>query len=188
MALARARIAPVAPVARDARATRAKTSRRELAGAVALVATLGRCDGARASRDAMDYDADTLDALDAATRVVRGKAREGDRERIDGWYERNKRRYDNATRGKSFLMTTKTLRYAAGRERSETFDEAKFDEWVKLSRALTDGSMSVKEQREAYGAAVWANNDKSDAKNRIGLCAFGATGPTRALGIDCSGF
>jgi hypothetical protein len=85
-------------------------------------------------------------------------------------------------------MTTKTLRYALGREKNEAFDEAKFASWVKLSRALTDGSMSAKEQREAYGAAVWANNDKGDAKNRIGLCAFGATGPTAALGIDCSGF
>lgn len=185
MALARAR---VAPVARAHRAHRATTSRRELAGAVALVATLGRRDGARAAREGTDYDDDTLETLDAATRLVRGTSSASDDARVEGWYDRNKRRYDNATRGKSFLMTTKTLRYAAGRARDETFDEAKFDEWVKLSRALTDGSMSAKAQREAYGAAVWANNDKSDAKNRIGLCAFGPTPPTIALGIDCSGF
>lgn len=38
------------------------------------------------------------------------------------------------------------------------------------------------------GPGVRGNYDKSAPLNRFGLCAFGNTGGTRALGVKCDGF
>ena len=72
--------------------------------------------------------------------------------------------------GSVFFFDEECGRCVSRGRRGGDFDEGKFDEWVRLSRGFTDGSISGKAQREAYGNAVWANNDKTDAKNRIGLC------------------
>jgi len=140
------------------------------------------------SRANDEYATDTLATLDAAARLARGEGKADDDALVDGWYARNKSRYDNSTQGRSFLMTTKVVGLLRARGAAGDFDEGKFDEWVRLSRGFTDGSISGKAQREAYGNAVWANNDKTDAKNRIGLCIFGETAGTKALGVVCDGF
>lgn len=130
------------------------------------------------------YVMDTLATLDACERLIRGAPREGDDEVVRGWFARNRSRYSQSTHGRSFLMTQKVI----GCARGKTGSAAKAEAWIALARGLTDGSVSGGEARERYGAAVWGNYDKSDPKNRIGLCAFGATGPTNALGIDCDGY
>ena len=176
----------VAPPRAKASPATALSRRRALATFVAVPMTMTmRASSARAN-DA--YATDTLATLDAATRLARGDGKQGDDELVGTWYERNKRRYDNSTQGRSFLMTTKVIGLLRARGAGGDFDEGKFNEWVRLSRGFTDGSISGKAQREAYGNAVWANNDKTDAKNRIGLCIFGETAGTKALGVTCDGF
>lgn len=138
-----------------------------------------------ASSDDGAYVVDTLRALDACARAVDGAPREGDDELLRGWFGRNRSRYSQSTHGRSFLMTQKVISLTLG---AKTGGGAKTREWIALARGLTDGSVSGAEARERYGAAAWGNYDKSDPKNRIGLCAFGATGPTQALGIDCDGY
>lgn len=141
----------------------------------------------RASETRVAYDDDTTRTLDAMERGVREKTydRDRDREYVLGWFERNKKTYDQKTRKQSFLLTTRLI--AMWRSR-EDVDEEKFLTLVDVARKMTDGSMTNAEASEAYGDAVWGNYDKSDVKNRIGLCAFGATAPTKYLGIDCDGY
>jgi hypothetical protein len=145
------------------------------------------------------YVTDTLATLEAAQRIAKGASSDeaSDRALVDGWSERNKKRYNAKTQGKSYLMTTKVVTLLKGKYAapavsttlaSTTFDADKFDEWTEYARGFTDGSLTGKAAREAYGSAVWGNYDKADPKNRIGLCVFGATPPTEALGINCSGF
>jgi hypothetical protein len=174
----------VAPSRAKASSSTATSRRRALATLVAMPMTTR----AVPSRANDEYATDTLATLDAAARLARGEGKADDDALVDGWYARNKSRYDNSTQGRSFLMTTKVVGLLRARGAGGDFDEGKFDEWVRLSRGFTDGSISGKAQREAYGNAVWANNDKTDAKNRIGLCIFGETAGTKALGVVCDGF
>lgn len=136
-----------APATRAVAPTRAKASpatatsrRRALATFVAVPMTM-RASSARANDD---YATDTLATLDAATRLARGDGKQGDDELVGAWYERNKRRYDNSTQGRSFLMTTKVIGLLRARGAGGDFDEGKFNEWVRLSRGFTDGSISGK--------------------------------------------
>ena len=50
------------------------------------------------------------------------------------------------------------------------------------------GELSGKAARKAFSEATWGNYDKTDNLNRIGLCVFGDTAGTKALGINCDGF
>ena len=83
-------------------------------------------------------------------------------------------------------MTTKIFSLVKGGDIDGV--ENKANEWVNVASALTDGSLSGKEAKDTYGNLVWANNDKSDPKNRIGLCAFGETAGTKFFNINCDGF
>lgn len=158
---------------------------------MALTANAARADGFGEA-----YVSDTLATLEAAQRLAKGSSSDeaADRALVDGWVERNKKRYNAKTQGKSYLMTTKVVTLLKGKYSASstlaaaTFNEDKFDEWTEYARGFTDGSLTGKAAREAYGSAVWGNYDKTDPKNRIGLCVFGATPPTEALGINCSGF
>jgi len=156
---------------------------------MALTANAARADGFGEA-----YVSDTLATLEAAQRLAKGASSDeaADRALVDGWGERNKKRYNAKTQGKSYLMTTKVVTLLKGKYSSTlaaaTFNDDKFDEWTEYARGFTDGSLTGKAAREAYGSAVWGNYDKTDPKNRIGLCVFGATPPTEALGINCSGF
>lgn len=134
------------------------------------------------AEDAREYARDTLATLDAMEKMMAGEAH--DMEAISGWNERNKMRYDAKTQGKSFLLTTKLVSLIKG----DDVDEEKFREWLSYARGFTDGSLTGKAARDAYGSAVWGNYDKTDPKNRIGLCVFGETGPTKYLGINCDGY
>ncbi|CEF98425.1 unnamed product [Ostreococcus tauri] len=139
---------------------------------------------ARAALASAEYIEDTLAVLDACERLADGRGSDVDDAFVKAWYGRNKTRYSQSEQGRSFLMTSKVVALVRG----GNVDSRKLAEWVPLARGLTNGTITGRAAREAYGSAVWANNDKTDAKNRIGLCIFGATAPTQAMGIDCSGF
>ena len=108
--------------------------------------------------------------------------------------------YSPKSQGKSFLMTTKLVAYlrnsfatlpggnATYDAADPPFDKNKTAEWVSYAEGFTNGSLSGDEARAAFARATWGNYDKSAPLNRFGLCAFGETGGTRALGVDCDGY
>jgi len=163
---------------------RGAPTRRGVATSIVLAPFVTLARPRVAASDDGAYVEDTMRTLDACERFASGAARAGDEALVSGWFARNRSRYSQSTHGRSFLMTQKVISLT----RAGTGGEAKTREWIALARGLTDGSISGAEARERYGAAAWGNYDKSDPKNRIGLCVFGATGPTKALGIDCDGY
>ena len=106
--------------------------------------------------------------------------------------------YSPKSQGKSFLMTTKLVAYlrnsfatlgsATYDAADPPFDKNKTAEWVSYAEGFTNGSLSGDAARAAFARATWGNYDKSAPLNRFGLCAFGETGGTRALGVDCDGY
>ena len=68
------------------------------------------------------------------------------------------------------------------------FDAAKTAEWIQYAEGFTSGSLAGDEARAAFAKATWGNYDKSAPLNRFGLCAFGETGGTKALGVNCDGY
>ena len=68
------------------------------------------------------------------------------------------------------------------------FDAAKTREWIGFAEGFTTGGLQGDDARAAFAKATWGNYDKSAPLNRFGLCAFGETGGTRALGVDCDGY
>ena len=68
------------------------------------------------------------------------------------------------------------------------FDVAKTTEWVTYAEGFTTGALIGDDARAAFARATWGNYDKSAPLNRFGLCAFGETGGTKALGVDCDGY
>ena len=59
---------------------------------------------------------------------------------------------------------------------------------MSYAEGFTNGSLSGDAARAAFARATWGNYDKSAPLNLFGLCAFGETGGTRALGVDCDGY
>ena len=68
------------------------------------------------------------------------------------------------------------------------FDAAKTAEWIQYAEGFTSGALAGDEARAAFAKATWGNYDKSAPLNRFGLCAFGETGGTKALGVNCDGY
>ena len=68
------------------------------------------------------------------------------------------------------------------------FDVAKTKEWIGYAEGFTSGALAGDDARAAFARATWGNYVKSAPLNRFGLCAFGETGGTRALGVDCEGY
>ena len=107
--------------------------------------------------------------------------------------------YSPKSQGKSFLMTTKLVAYLrnsfatlpgeARVRRGEPAVRQKQDERVGVVRGGVHDRDPVR-RRGARGVAraTWGNYDKSAPLNRFGLCAFGETGGTKALGVDCDGY
>ena len=115
------------------------------------------------------------------------------------WQGFAKNRYSPKSQGKSFLMTTKLVAYLKnsfatlpeGQGYDHTnppFDVAKTTEWVTYAEGFTTGALIGDDARAAFARATWGNYDKSAPLNRFGLCAFGETGGTKALGVDCDGY
>lgn len=108
--------------------------------------------------------------------------------------------YSPKSQGKSFLMTTKLVAYlrnsfatlpggsASFDAANPPFDKSKTSEWVSYAEGFTTGTLSGDAARAAFARATWGNYDKSAPLNRFGLCAFGETGGTKALGVDCDGY
>ena len=136
-----------------------------------------------------DYEKDTLEFLAKTKAFI---ANQNDYEDVYESYMKWNTKYsvpgavDTKRFGKSFLLTTKIFSLVKGGDIDGV--ENKANEWVNVASALTDGSLSGKEAKDTYGNLVWANNDKSDPKNRIGLCAFGEPAGTKFFNINCDGF
>lgn len=108
--------------------------------------------------------------------------------------------YSPKKQGRSFLMTTKLVAYlknsfATLAAADEAFDPAnppysvdKAKEWIGYAEGFTSGNLRGDEARAAFARATWGNYDKSAPLNRFGLCAFGETGGTKALGVNCDGY
>ena len=108
--------------------------------------------------------------------------------------------YSPKSQGKSFLMTTKLVAYlrnsfatlpggsASFDAANPPFDKSKTSEWVSYAEGFTTGTLSGDAARAAFARATWGNYDKRAPLNRFGLCAFGETGGTKALGVDCDGY
>lgn len=107
--------------------------------------------------------------------------------------------YSPKSQGKSFLMTTKLVSYLKNSfstiptgtkydAANPPFDKTKTAEWVSYAEGFTTGTLAGDDARAAFAKATWGNYDKSAPLNRFGLCAFGETGGTKALGVDCDGY
>lgn len=146
------------------------------------------------------YAESTLNLIAQTSALVDGQSTDVDAwlAQSQAWYGEAKDSYSPKSQGKSFLMTTKLVAYlknafatlpASGFDASDPpFDVAKTKEWIGYAEGFTSGALAGDEARAAFARATWGNYDKSAPLNRFGLCAFGETGGTRALGVDCEGY
>lgn len=149
------------------------------------------------------YADDTLRLIAETAALVEGAS---GADAVDAWLARSaawqtdaRLSYSPKSQGKSFLMTTKLVAYlknsfatlpspAAFDAANPPFDAAKTREWIGFAEGFTTGGLQGDDARAAFAKATWGNYDKSAPLNRFGLCAFGETGGTRALGVDCDGY
>lgn len=202
---------------RDSRAPVASASRRVVLGGslLAAVAAVAPAPAAHArktnkladlsslSPSEQRYADDTLRLIAETSALVEGSS---GADAVDAWLARSaawqtdaRLSYSPKSQGKSFLMTTKLVAYlknsfatlpspAAFDAANPPFDAAKTREWIGFAEGFTTGGLQGDDARAAFAKATWGNYDKSAPLNRFGLCAFGETGGTRALGVDCDGY
>ena len=192
----------------------AATRRGALFGAAAAVLALGAPSPALAKRAnkladlsslspaEQEYAEATLRLIAQTSALVEGADRDVDSwlAASSAWSRGAPSTYSPKSQGKSFLMTTKLVAYlrnafatlpagsASYDAANPPFDKQKTSEWVAYAEGFTTGSLSGDDARAAFARATWGNYDKSAPLNRFGLCAFGETGGTKALGVDCDGY
>ena len=141
----------------------------------------------------------TFGLIGSTADLIEGKSSD-----IDGWLAAAstwnvdaKNLYSPKKQGRSFLMTTKLVAYIknslatldAGFDAANPpYSVEKTKEWLTYAEGFTAGTLQGDEARSAFARATWGNYDKSDKLNRIGLCAFGETAGTKALGVNCDGY
>ena len=152
------------------------------------------------SESAQAYQQSTLNLIAQTSALVQGQNKDvtGWLASSDEWYTGAKSAYSPKSQGRSFLMTTKLVAYLknsfATLDNAEfdpsdpPFDVAKTQEWIQYAEGFTSGTLAGDEARSAFAKATWGNYDKSAPLNRFGLCAFGETGGTKALGVSCDGY
>ena len=192
----------------------AVTRRGALFGAAAAALALGAPSPALAKRAnkladlsslspaEQEYAEATLRLIAQTSALVEGADRDVDSwlAASSAWSRGAPSTYSPKSQGKSFLMTTKLVAYlrnafatlpagsASYDAANPPFDKQKTSEWVAYAEGFTTGSLSGDDARAAFARATWGNYDKSAPLNRFGLCAFGETGGTKALGVDCDGY
>lgn len=147
------------------------------------------------------YQQSTLNLIAQTSALVQGRSKDvsGWLASSDDWYSGAKTAYSPKSQGRSFLMTTKLVAYlknsfatldgaAEFDPANPPFDAAKTAEWIQYAEGFTSGALAGDEARAAFAKATWGNYDKSAPLNRFGLCAFGETGGTKALGVNCDGY
>ena len=147
------------------------------------------------------YQQSTLNLIAQTSALVQGRSKDvsGWLTSSDEWYSGAKTAYSPKSQGRSFLMTTKLVAYlknsfatldgaAEFDPANPPFDPTKTAEWIQYAEGFTSGALAGDEARAAFAKATWGNYDKSAPLNRFGLCAFGETGGTKALGVNCDGY
>ena len=155
---------------------------------------------AQLSEANLRYKDSTLDLIAETAAIVDGASTDVDAwlRRASEWNATAKDSYSPKTQGRSFLMTTKLVSYVRNTlataqfqpvdATNPPFDVEKTREWIAFAEGFTTGALAGDEARAAFARATWGNYDKSAPLNRFGLCAFGETGGTRALGVNCDGY